>query len=58
MLKIGKYGLRPTLNLQMRKENLCPNLSFTVDKKNWEFTQGFSHFKLNLMIEIFHSLIF
>ena len=37
------------LNLWMSWENLCPNLSFTVENKIWNsHKRGWSHFKLNI----------
>ena len=44
----------------MNWEKLCLNLSFTLEKKkkNEEFTQGWPHFKLNMINMIFHFLKF
>ena len=39
----------PMLNLWMSWENLCPNLSFTVENKMGNsHKRGWSHFKLNI----------
>ena len=49
------------LNLWMSWENLCPNLTFTVENKmENSHKRGWSHFKVNItqMIEIFHSVKF
>ena len=37
---------------------LCPDLSFITENKMGEITQGWSHFKLYMMNEIFHLLKF
>ena len=40
----------------MNWEKLCPNLSFTVEKKVVHLRKC-SHFKLNIMNEVFHYLL-
>ena len=36
------------LNLWMSWENLCPNLTFTIENKVGNLQRGWSHFKLNI----------
>ena len=52
--KLGNIHHRPIfkiqmLNLWMSWENLCPNLTFTVENKMGNsHKRGWSHFKLNI----------
>ena len=36
------------LNLWMSWENLCPNLTFTIENKVGNLQRGWSHFKLKI----------
>ena len=46
------------LNLWMKKKKFCPNLRFTVENKIGDLYKTNSHFKLNIMNEIFHSMFY
>ena len=46
------------LKLWMNKKKFCPNLRFTVENKIGDLYKTNSHFKLNIMNEIFHSMFY